>query len=120
MVLTMTETGRIFTAAEVRNASLTRAAEMIRHNMAKSDKWLLRGLLAIYARQTADERLGAETVKDNGIGFTVHDARILTSLAYQSRLSPLSPKQKALLRKLMPKYARQLARVVRENHPKEK
>lgn len=128
MVLTMTN--QIFSAAEVRDASLARAAEMIRHNMVRSDKWLLRGLLAIYANQTTDEKAGGATVKDNGIGFTVHDAHILTALAERVKSwqsftdrrypTPLSPKQMVLLGKLMPKYARQLARIVRENHPREK
>lgn len=117
---------RIFTSPEVRGASLARSAQMIRHNLERSDKWLVRGLLAIYARQTADERMAGSTHHDNGRGFTGSDARILASLAKQVEMwqltppsgrqyaSPLSPKQLAIVRVRMAKYARQLARVVRE------
>lgn len=115
-----------YTADDIRNASsFTKARDMIIANFASprlSKLWLLRGLKAIYARQTADEKQSKSTLNDNGIGFSSTDARFLTSLALQviafeagrSQWSePLSPKQFVLLRIKMRKYAMQLARIAR-------
>jgi hypothetical protein len=71
---------------------------------------MCKGLLAIYNRQTAEEKSVGDTVEENGIGFTGADGEILSSLAeqYRSRGS-LSVKQMAILKKKMPKYWRQIA-----------
>jgi predicted ribosome quality control (RQC) complex YloA/Tae2 family protein len=68
-----------------------------------------RALIAIYNGQTFAEKDCRATTEDNGIGFTGVDAEILTSFAEQflSR-QYLSPKQRAILVKKMPKYAGQL------------
>jgi hypothetical protein len=98
--------------------------------LAASHMWAIRGLVAIYAAQTADEQ-ACETVSvDNGVGFTGIDGQILSSFAKQAEKKiawvkskgykvdysrALSPKQFALLFKKMPKYAKQLHNVVRGN-----
>lgn len=88
--------------------------EQIRERLASDPRWLERGILAIYANQTADEQVSEATRHDNGIGFTGADAHFMSSLAKQieqSHRAPgerLSPKQRAIAHERMPKYARQL------------
>jgi hypothetical protein len=104
-------------------------ATTIREKLVSNDKWLIRGILAIYAKQTADEKSSQTTKHTNGVGFNGHDATILSSFAKQILSwqatenprypSPLSPKQFALARRAMPKYAAQLARIAEENNPVE-
>jgi len=114
------------TAEQIRNAgSLEWSAKMIAENMAVSDKWLIRGLLRIHSRQTHDERDAQETKYSNGVGFNGSDARKMTGFAEQvirwnnacvrQYSTPLSVRQIAKLRLVMPKYAVQLARCVRES-----
>lgn len=86
--------------------------EEIRKNMAENDKWLYRGLSAIYARQTADEQETHSTNHENGMGFNGVDAEFLSSLAQQvETIGWLTPKQREHARKKMNKYAGQLARI---------
>lgn len=120
-------TAVLFTTGEIRQASsIRKAAEMIKHNFEVCDESLIRGLLLIYARQTADEQASETTKLDNGKGFTGVDAEILTSFAKQVErhiatpkdqrrfATPLSPRgQMPILRRKMKKYATQLATVVR-------
>jgi DNA-binding transcriptional regulator YiaG len=91
-----------------------------KQKLASHPQWAIRGCLAIYAKQTADEREAEQTREDNGVGFTGTDAEILSSFAKQIQRweqdkrfpSPLSDKQLAILHKRMPKYAGQLLRIV--------
>jgi hypothetical protein len=86
--------------------------EYIREGLTVSDKWLIRGLLAIYAHQTDSEKNGEMTVEDNGIGFNGCDAAILSSIAKQiQRSGTMSTKQTVIVRKKMLKYSGQLARI---------
>ena len=86
--------------------------EFIREGLNVSDKWLIRGLLAIYAHQTNDEQNSEMTVEDNGIGFNGCDATILSSIAKQvQRSGTMSPKQTVIVRKKMLKYSGQLAKI---------
>ena len=101
----------------------------IKNKLSTNDKWLVRGLLAIYAKQTADERAAEVTQHQNGVGFNGTDANILSSFAKQvlqwqatenpRYQVPLSPKQFALLRRKMNKYAAQLVRIAEANNPVE-
>jgi len=114
----------MYTKDQIAAATLKDATWMIRENMAESTKWLIRGLLAIYARQTADEQNIEQTELHNGVGFGAFDANLLTSFAkkvqewdrtpaHQRRYDrPLSDKQLEILKKRMPKYAGQLASLV--------
>lgn len=86
--------------------------EAIKARLEKDDKWLVRGLLAIYGRQTAEEQVCGQTVEDNGIGFNGVDAEILTSFAIQfQQRGFLTAKQLEIARKKMLKYAGQLAKI---------
>jgi hypothetical protein len=81
----------------------------IRDMVAVREEAQNRALIAIYNGQTQQEKVSQTTVEDNGIGFSGVDAEILTSFAEQFlRRQFLSPKQRAILAKKMPKYAGQL------------
>jgi hypothetical protein len=103
-------------------------AAMIREKLETNDKWLARGIVAIYAKQTADEKLSKLTKHSNGVGFNGRDAEFLSSLASQIMTwegtpkaerkwrQPLSEKQVNAARRKMLKYAGQLARIAEENN----
>ena len=96
------------------------AVEQIRENLGSDPRWMERGILAIFAYQTADEQQSESTCHDNGVGFTGADAHFMSSLAKQieqSHRAPgerLSPKQRAIAFDRMPKYARQLHRIAKD------
>jgi hypothetical protein len=84
----------------------------IRDMLLTDDRWLVRGLIAIYRRQTRDEQLVQQTHEHNGRGFNSSDAYILSSFAKQAIAGrPLSYRQLEITRKKLPKYARQLEQV---------
>lgn len=117
----------MFTTAQILEAKngADRKA-MIAANIEKGPwEWVVRGLEAIYERQTADEKEAEATSHHNGVGFNGIDAAILSSFAKQVKAwkakpegarypRPLSEKQLALARKKMKKYAGQLARIAEE------
>jgi hypothetical protein len=84
--------------------------------MLASQEWLERGILAIDARQTADEKETRSTSHDNGKGWNKADAGFGASLAEFIRKSTRRPgerltaKQVEAGHKMMRKYAGQLAR----------
>ena len=84
----------------------------IKSKLATDNAWLIRGLLAIYAGQTQEEKTYGMTKEDNGIGFNALDAEILTAFALQyKQFRRLSPRQIELTRKKLMKYAGQLAKI---------
>lgn len=108
--------------------------EFIRERIKASDRWMLKALFTIFDNQTADEQRAQAVTEDNGIGFTGVDGEILTSFAKQliqrgvrqlveAGQEPinarrfLSQKQVDILRKKMPKYARQLSEIANQKVP---
>lgn len=101
--------------------------ELVAEKLITDNNWLFKGILAIYARQTASEQSYGETVEDNGVGFNSADANILSSFATQISewnstpvarrrfATPLSVKQVEIARKKMKKYAGQLAAIANAN-----
>ena len=84
----------------------------LKRQLARDDRWALRALTLVYRNQTADEQNAQQTIEHNGIGFSGPDAEILSSFAQQyQRRGRLSPKQMNLLKRKIPSYARQVARV---------
>jgi hypothetical protein len=87
----------------------TLTKEFIVEKLIASDRWLYRGLLAIFDYQTQDEQASESTNKNNGVGFNGVDAPILSSFSKQLKARGfLTPKQLAVARKAMVKYAGQL------------
>lgn len=98
------------------------AIQGIKGAILASDKVLFRAILAIYKRQTEDEKSDGATRYDNGVGFSGVDSFILTSFAEQllaaQRVNApfwLSSKQKEIARRKMVKYARQLLEISKAN-----
>lgn len=98
----------------------TKAARLAwyKEQIASRPQWAIRAMLRIYAYQTAAEKSVESTQEDNGVGFGGRDGFILSRfskqvLAWEAETvhkypNPLSPKQTALVLKLMPKYTAQL------------
>lgn len=84
----------------------------LKARLATDDRWALRALVVVYGNQTAAEQATQQTIEHNGIGFSGPDAEILSSFAQQyQRRGSLSPKQMHVLRRKIPSYAGQIARV---------
>lgn len=89
--------------------------EEMKNLIANNDRVLYRALIVLYNGQTADEQRDGATRYTNGIGFNGVDAPILTSFAeFLERTKFLTTKQKAIARKKLPKYAKQLVKVTNE------
>jgi hypothetical protein len=89
--------------------------EEIKLKLVTDNRWLIKGLLAIYNKQTEDEKSSEITKHDNGVGFSACHSNILTSYAkfYNAR-GFLTEGQYRYARRAMQKYAGQLARIA--NH----
>ncbi len=86
--------------------------EDIREGLRKSDKWVQRAILAIYERQTTEEKNTEDTRYRNGVGFNAADARRLSYYAnYIKRKGGLTGEHKEIARKKILKYSSQLAKI---------
>lgn len=86
--------------------------EEIRVLVQTNDKVLYGALKKLYAEQTADEQRAGETKHNNGVGFNGADGKFLTSVAqFLIRTGFLTDKQKAVTRKKLVKYNKQLTRL---------
>jgi len=94
--------------------------EIIQDKLATDQRWLERGILAIYNYQTSHEQSRGDTIELNGVGFNGCDAPFLSSLAcwiqksYRPEGQRLSAKQASFGAKKMKKYAGQLLRIISE------
>ncbi len=88
-----------------------------RAKLATSAAWANKALIRIYEYQTASEKMIGATKEENGVGFSGRDSEILSKFAQQALnwqvnpgtwATPFSPKQQALVLRLMPRYAAQL------------
>jgi uncharacterized protein (UPF0179 family) len=87
----------------------------IKEMLLSSNKAVLRGVVAIYERQTAQEQSCDATMLINGVGFSGVDAELLSSFARQIKQGrTLSDKQMEYARKKIMKYAGQLTKIA--NH----
>lgn len=81
----------------------------LKEKLGNDPKWAIRGMLRVYAEQTASEKAMGGTVDDNGVGFSGVDGNILSSFSDQiDHGRNMSEKQMRIILKKMPKYARQL------------
>lgn len=102
--------------------------ELIREKIETNDRWLIKGVLAIFDNQTLEEKNAKAVRQHNGVGFTGFDAEIMTSIAQQmirrgikqaiqdtskpvNVVDYVSPAQVKVLRSKMKKYAGQLMRI---------
>ena len=89
--------------------------EKIIHLIDTNDKAVVRALIRIYERQTADEQSAHATTHHNGVGFGATDAQFLTDIAKKAQRYTLSERQIAAVRKAIKKYWRQLMEVAAES-----
>lgn len=81
-----------------------------------SPEAVLKALLGLYSRQTADEREGQSTVYDNGVGFNATDAQFLSSVAqWVLDGKPFTQRQFDRVSVLLRKYARQIETIPLED-----
>ena len=100
--------------------------EFVRGKLRNDERWILRGMYAIWQLQTEDEKQSESTRDLNGVGFSGIDGEILTSFTNQmikrgfvqrknetgiTIQTFLSVKQEKYVRKYMPRYARQLVKI---------
>ena len=72
-------------------------------------------LVALYDRQTADEKATEQTRHHNKLGFSAVDAEILSSMArFFTKRGFLSKKQVDIVRKKLKKYVGQLADIANQ------
>ena len=84
----------------------------IRRLVQENDKVLYGALLKLYGEQTKDEQDDGETKHHNGVGFNGADSRFLSSVAeFLKQRGFLTPKQKAVTRRKLAKYNKQLTRL---------
>jgi len=84
----------------------------IKEKLATDNRWLERGIVAIFKYQTDVEQQSEMTTDKNGVGFNGLDAEFLSSLAKQvMQGKTLSERQIEYGRKKMLKYAGQLTRI---------
>ena len=100
--------------------------EFVRDKLVTNDRWILRGMHAIFQLQTEAEKETESTHELNGVGFSGVDGEILTSFSNQmikrgftqninkpgiTIRTFFSEKQEKYVRKYMPKYAKQLVKI---------
>lgn len=84
----------------------------IRRLVQENDKVLYGALLKLYGEQTKDEQDDGETKHHNGVGFNGADSKFLSSVAeFLKQRGFLTPKQKAVVRRKLVKYNKQLTRL---------
>lgn len=83
--------------------------EGIKAQIRASDNKAIHALMTVYSNQTESEQDIGMTREFNGIGFNGRDAEILSDYAEKyNKYGSLTVRQMAIVKKLMPKYARQL------------
>lgn len=88
------------------------AEDEIRELVQTNDKVLYGALKKLYAEQTSDEKADGRTKHQNGVGFNGIDSGFLSSVAeFLNKTGFLTDKQKAITRKKLIKYNKQLTRL---------
>lgn len=87
--------------------------DLLKELFLSNEEALIRGMFRIYDKQTEDEKAVEDTVEDNGVGFSGVHGNIMSSFAkfYQERRY-LSKKQMDTVKKIMPRYAGQLLKLM--------
>lgn len=90
--------------------------EEIKNLVQTNDEVLYRALIQLYNCQTEDEKAVGTTKEYNNAGFNGVDAPILSSFAtFYKKTGFLTGKQKAIARRKLIKYNKQLTRIANSN-----
>ena len=88
----------------------------IKRLLQTNDTMLYRSLKILYGYQTADEKSTKDTINENGVGFNSVDAQFLSSCAeFLIKNGFLTIKQKAVVRKRIIKYTKQLTKIANKD-----
>lgn len=103
----------------------------IKARLESDDRWLMVGMLTIFKYQTASEKSAQHTHEKNDVGFNAADGKRLTRMCtwllrqtteHRLRQTPNARLEDYfdewacdIIRKRVPKYARQLAAIAQEN-----
>jgi hypothetical protein len=102
----MTTTTKIWTADEIKALLTT------------NDKFVMRSIVKLFERQTIDEQAVDGTSHSNGVGFNGTDAFIMSRFAkFFMERGYMTPKQLAIGKRKIMKYAKQLANIANEPKP---
>lgn len=83
--------------------------QALKTQIATRDNQAIKALITVFNNQTEDEQITDDVRVYNNMGFTPFDAEFMSSLAKQYlNKNYLSQKQLSYVKKVMPKYARQL------------
>lgn len=86
--------------------------DFIRKQISTNKAWACRALMAIFERQTEDEKNSQETIHENGMGFTGNDANFMTAMAKSYlQYHNLTDKQMFYVYKKIGKYAGQIYKI---------
>ena len=100
--------GKTWTKEEIKNLLETR------------DDAVVRGLLAIWEKQTKAEQEFGETAEHNNVGFNAIDAKICSSFVrFYNEAGFLTKKQMVIARKKIMKYAGQLKKIANKEYETE-
>ena len=95
--------------------SFKRFVGYIKHKLYSDQKWLERGVVAIYEKQTDHERRSGTSLEHNKIGFSGYDAGLMSTYArWLITGGHLAGEHYYKVRNKMMKYASQLARIAVE------
>lgn len=89
--------------------------EYVKNKLTYDQSWIERALIVLYQLQTEEEKEAQFTTEANGVGFNATDSQILSSFANQLIRDwdyHLSFKQLSVAKSRMPKYAKQLHRII--------
>jgi hypothetical protein len=88
--------------------------EEIKQQLSTNPKWIERGLVVLYQRQTYEEQQSGGTIVDNKMGFNGSDSRYLT---YCSKWvlsgNRLNEKHLQKCGKMLPKYWKQIMDIIK-------
>jgi hypothetical protein len=88
--------------------------EQIKENLSTNPKWIERGIVVLYQRQTEDEKRSGNTITENRIGFNSSDSRYLSYCAkWVLGGNPLNEKHLKKCGKMLPKYWKQIMDIIK-------
>ena len=87
----------------------TYTKEFIKEKLSTDIRWIERGVVVLFNRQTEDEKRSSSTISQNGMGFTGSDSHYLTYVSnYLLSGRHLSGKHLEKVKRVLPKYWRQI------------
>jgi hypothetical protein len=88
--------------------------ELIKEQLSTNPKWIERGLVVLYQRQTLDEQRSGNTIVDNKMGFNGSDSRYLSYCAkWVLGGNTLNEKHLKKCGKMLPKYWKQIMDIIK-------